>query len=338
MAEAEDGELPEQPEGLQQVFDATLDSDQRCYRGHGKLEYFFPSAGRRIADLFLDDESKYSVSEEAGANAMTDLLRAHVPAGATIMDATACIGGNTFSAQKHFPTVAVEIDPLRNRILRSNMAVLGATNVTHYLEQDLVAMLEADAMPHGVPDRLGAIIIDAPWGGTDYMRGDDVELFMSDRPLSKVVELCLKLTGVVMLKVPKNYRKAGLIQDMRPLNLISALEARLKKYDILVLVFESARDGLPSRYSSHFDHSVRPTSLYELKVWLPPHYQSSVTVTLQSDRHLDQVRRRNAGDQPGPNSGPRGGRRYHRDDGSGSYDRRNSSGQPSAKRHARRDY
>ena len=165
-----------------------------------KVPFGTVGVGDKVEDLFIDDEALYSVTEQAGANAMTDMLRAYVPVGMTVMDGTACVGGNTYSAQQHFPTVAVEQDSLRCRILRSNMAVLGATNVT-YIEDDLVTMLEASALPSGVPARLGAIVIDAPWGGLDYMKSKEVELYMSERPLAKVVQLCTRWTGVVMLKV-----------------------------------------------------------------------------------------------------------------------------------------
>jgi 16S rRNA C967 or C1407 C5-methylase (RsmB/RsmF family) len=84
------------------------------------------------AQLWLDTTATYSVTEEKCADAMTHLLSlffkpafkiGHQP---TVLDATACVGGNTFSLQKLFKTIACEMDSVRFTMLKTNMRVLGA--------------------------------------------------------------------------------------------------------------------------------------------------------------------------------------------------------------------
>ena len=89
--------------------------------------------------------------------------------------------------------------------------------------------------------------------------------------------------------MPKNYRKAALIQEMRPLGLLSAVEACLAKYDILTFVFEPARAATAPTHQSHFDQVTAATALCELKVWLPPLYTTNVAVRVQDENHLNDL-------------------------------------------------
>ena len=112
------------------------------YLNHGKWKYFMKSLPAEVrAQLWIDKEAVYSVTEERCANSMTDMLNlffevpgtAPASGGAVsttkrprILDATSCVGGNSFSLQKKFDLIACEFDPIRYKMLQHNMRVLGA--------------------------------------------------------------------------------------------------------------------------------------------------------------------------------------------------------------------
>lgn len=99
---------------------------------HGKWAYFLRSQPPEVrAKLWIDKEASYSVTEERCANAMTEMLqlffvRDDSASQPRVLDATACVGGNSFSLQKKFSTIACEFDPIRFKMLQSNLEVLGA--------------------------------------------------------------------------------------------------------------------------------------------------------------------------------------------------------------------
>ena len=134
------------------------------WQNHGKWKYFLSSQPPEVrAQLWLDKEASYSVTEERCANAMTQLLQLFIvddsvtqikaPASGggssdrdgdaktgggnggnqgpqrrrpRVLDATACVGGNSFSLQASFDTIACEFDAVRFRMLEHNLRVLGA--------------------------------------------------------------------------------------------------------------------------------------------------------------------------------------------------------------------
>lgn len=147
--------------------------------------------------LLLDNEALYSVTDQCTANKISKYIAKHLPSVEIVTDATACIGGNTYSFSGFFKNViGVEIDPLRFSYLCHNLRILEVKNaivyngniieICNYLKQDLV-------------------FIDPPWGGPNYKSKNYIDLYLSNMELSTVCRLISQHTKYIALKVPVNF-------------------------------------------------------------------------------------------------------------------------------------
>ena len=97
-----------------------------------KIHYLFPTLPpEQRARLKFDEVAIYSVTDQWTADVISRRLLQFLPSSATVHNATACVGGNTWSFSKHFSkVVAIEMDALRFEYLVHNINVLNARNVT----------------------------------------------------------------------------------------------------------------------------------------------------------------------------------------------------------------
>jgi predicted RNA methylase len=118
----------------------------------------------------------------------------------TITDATANIGGNTISFYLNGinQVNAVEMDELTCEILKNNLNVYHLPTETTYCSDytQIYKKLSQDV-----------VIIDAPWGGSDYKKNNLLDLYLSD---INIIDLCLELfkenrVSLMVLKLPVNY-------------------------------------------------------------------------------------------------------------------------------------
>jgi 16S rRNA G966 N2-methylase RsmD len=157
------------------------------------------------AKIKMDSEALFSVTDQYTADKISNEIRKRIglindhPIK-SIVDATACVGGNTISFAKHFESVhAVEMDSVRYSYLKFNMALLGLNNVCVY-HADILDFL--DCLPS-----TDVIFIDPPWGGPSYKSQEKLELFLSNVSLHLVCK-SIALRGAwkyVALKVPVNF-------------------------------------------------------------------------------------------------------------------------------------
>jgi predicted RNA methylase len=117
----------------------------------------------------------------------------------TITDATACIGGDTLNFASNFLHVhSIEINPENFEVLTNNVEVYGFLNIT---------------MHHGDSVKLfnwntNILYIDPPWGGKDYKKHKQLDLFLSGKRLDCWLEEILSRKNrpeFVILKLPANY-------------------------------------------------------------------------------------------------------------------------------------
>ena len=162
--------------------------------------------------LKLDDEALYSVTDQYTADRISRDIQKTLPNIQSITDATACIGGNTFSFSKFFKQVqAIEIDYIRYQYLVYNMEVLEANNITCH-HGDL--MIECHRMINEL------IFLDPPWGGTEYKTKDKIDLFLSEIELSEVCDHIKHSTKYIALKVPVNFNEVGFVEKTPFLKMI----------------------------------------------------------------------------------------------------------------------
>lgn len=203
---------------------------------NSKRDYLFkfvpPEKRERLR---LDDEAAYSVTDQYTADKITrDLLRFLTPA-ATVCDATACIGGNTFSFARAFRrVVAIERDPVRFEFLRNNMEVLGIHNVAFHQGD---ALEELEWAHRG--SAFHCIFVDPPWGGPGYKRAERVQLALSGVPLADVCRRMAAFAAFIAIKVPTNFDLEAFVEATTGALELVWHNAQLRK--IHLLIFRVAR-------------------------------------------------------------------------------------------------
>uniref|UniRef100_A0A6C0CTX7 Trimethylguanosine synthase n=1 Tax=viral metagenome TaxID=1070528 RepID=A0A6C0CTX7_9ZZZZ len=176
--------------------------------------------------LKLDDEAFYSVTDQYTADRISkDILRV-IPDLQIITDATACIGGNTYSFSKYFHKVnAIEVDFLRYQYLQHNIKVLETSNVDIYLSDLLIAC-------HRLYQDL--IFIDPPWGGPEYKSKEVVDLFISEVELSEVCEHIKDTSKYIALKVPTNFNEKQFVEKTHSFMKLIYKNTELRKMHLLI--------------------------------------------------------------------------------------------------------
>lgn len=195
-----------------------------------KREFFFRFVDPvQRAALRLDDEALYSTTDQVTADKITrDLLRV-IPKTASVVDGTACIGGNTFSFAQHFAHVsAVELDPTRASHLRHNLRVLGVTGKVRVHQGDVRHVLPLIGQ-HDL------VFLDPPWGGPEYKQHLSVPLYLSGVPLAEVCRGWKKYTGYIAIKAPSNFDLPTFLVDTQDFLELVHLNAQLRKMQLLIL-------------------------------------------------------------------------------------------------------
>lgn len=117
----------------------------------------------------------------------------------TITDATAGVGGNTISFDRHFNKVqAVESDLTRFQYLVNNMSIY-KSKYTEFLHVDYTTVY--------LDLKQDVVFIDPPWGGPDYKYHDKLRIKLTSIPIERIVKDLLhsRQTKLVTLKLPLNY-------------------------------------------------------------------------------------------------------------------------------------
>ena len=122
----------------------------------------------------------------------------------SIVDCTACIGGDTLAFAKHFSKVySVEIDRNRFNMLRNNVNVYELDNVELINNDCLEALRNID--------KVQALYFDPPWGGSNYKNHTNLRLSINGESIEKITIDILSRRYIkkppifVIFKLPKNY-------------------------------------------------------------------------------------------------------------------------------------
>lgn len=170
-----------------------------------KMFYFFPFSERSMVTQMLYDETAlYSITKQEIADSMTNLLKAlpHITRDSPILDATACVGGNTLSFCSYFTNVtAIEMDESRYGYLRHNLSLFGYSHVTvincnciNYIRN-----LENDMIHYDI------MFFDPPWGGPEYKSHKKIMLFLQEISMVHLLDIVRNKTRYYVLKVPLNF-------------------------------------------------------------------------------------------------------------------------------------
>ncbi|KAL1529535.1 hypothetical protein AB1Y20_000480 [Prymnesium parvum] len=177
-----------------------------------KLAHLFSRTPTHLrARLQLDGEACYSVTDEVMADRITEEIgRLHgVDRATAVVDATACVGGNTLSFAKGFlRVIAIESDGPRCGMLRHNVALLGRQDV-EVVHGNCVEVLPSLGLPRFV------VFVDPPWGGLNYKDQEQCQIMLSATPLPLVLRNFCRMAGClwVVCKVPFNFELSWLEQE-----------------------------------------------------------------------------------------------------------------------------
>lgn len=167
---------------------------------------FFPWLPReKQLRIEIDEVSLYSTTSQEQAEEHTKWIlnkfdiRTEQAKNMDILDATACVGGNTESFSHYFKhVVACEIDENRASMLKNNLEVCGCSNVQVITGSFLTHIKESPVYD--------VVFIDPPWGGPNYKTSSQLRLFIDDIPLSSiVVDMIKSRYSRIALKLPLNF-------------------------------------------------------------------------------------------------------------------------------------
>lgn len=199
-----------------------------------KLFPFKPGVNRK--NIHMDYDCVYYITiphdSERIVQFITKKLEKYKPAkDITIIDSTACVGGDTITFCHNFgKVIPIEIDKKRYDCLLHNLKVYNINNA--YTEGcngnclDIIPNIKVD---------VEVIFVDPPWGGKEYKLHDKLDLQLGDMDLDQVVKLFFKTTTVklIVLKLPKNYNYDNLLSKLKDYD--TTLSHELKKIDILMV-------------------------------------------------------------------------------------------------------
>ena len=186
----------------------------------GKFGYYFNALPEELRSVLrMDEVASFSVTEARFADNISQFIRnlprlksAKVPL--KIVDATACVGGNSMSFLRYFSTVyAVELNIERAQMLNKNMR-----NCKTVLERlnNGVSLGEFKVFPgdflklrakqgHHLSKSANVIFLDPPWGGKTYKDSKFVRLKLGGIPMCDVSNILKGSCQYVVMKLPVNY-------------------------------------------------------------------------------------------------------------------------------------
>lgn len=193
-----------------------------------KRDFLFRHVPENIRNrILIDDEGIYSTTDQVTANKITKEISKFIPRESIITDATACIGGSTYSFSKFFNKVnAIEIHDTRYEYLVKNIELLQCNNVN---------CIKGNAMEECLKLKQDIIFIDPPWGGPEYKKLPSVDLFISSIPFHEACILLSTVSKYIVIKVPINFNEETFMKNVRQKLKLIYKNTNLRKMHLLIL-------------------------------------------------------------------------------------------------------
>ena len=170
--------------------------------------------------LQTTEEGSYSITRRRDADRIMNTLRHTVKdfSSLTITDATACIGGDTINFALNCKRVhSIELNKENYNALTNNISAYTLHNVmTHHADCTTFFNWYTDVL-----------YIDPPWGGKDYKKHKELDLYLSSKRLDNWLEEILlrkNRPAYIVLKLPCNY-------NFKRFNFLSNVDS-IKPYQI----------------------------------------------------------------------------------------------------------
>ncbi len=161
------------------------------------LKRIFPEPPDKIYDNFMiDNEGMWSITHPDNAKIITDtIIEIMGTKNLRIYDMMAGCGGNMISFIHNFSFVTgAEIDLNRFIMLKNNINKYNKINYTLIFDSSL----------NHINDTHDVYFLDPPWGGPDYKKLSNCELYIQEKSLQEITKNIPK-NKLIILKVPYNY-------------------------------------------------------------------------------------------------------------------------------------
>ena len=193
-----------------------------------KIDFLFRYVANDVRQhIQMDDEALFSTTDQVTADKITNDLLKFAPSSSTITDATACVGGNTYSfAQVYHKVCAIEKDVVRYKMLKHNMHVLGVSAN--------VSCIHGDSLDVCRGQRQDVVFIDPPWGGPEYKRYTQIDLHMIPHALSEFCEKIAPFTKFIAIKAPTNFNEEKFVDDTRSFMEMVHRNTQLRKMHLYI--------------------------------------------------------------------------------------------------------
>ncbi len=185
---------------------------------HKFIYYFKKFPEDLAAQLQMDEIASFSVTEATFADQISEIIAEQngVHSSMSIVDATACVGGNTMSFGKYFERLtSVELDPKRFKMLKHNVEVCQQHKTFGFAAKTRLFCGDYTKLMKTHIGRSDIVFFDPPWGGMDYKNEASVELYLGNRKMDDIVNDCSQYANYIVLKLPKNYNMVALRQGIK---------------------------------------------------------------------------------------------------------------------------
>eukprot|EP01147_Barroeca_monosierra_P008924 gene8924-1266_t len=187
----------------------------------------------------LPNTEKTDVSDFAPVNHLED--RAQLPGDQNSCPLATSDLIETSHNEKRKPVDPIESDHTRKR------AFLLEAQEFQKSEKSTVKSASNNLSDNLWPSMFGAIVVDPPWGGPEYIAQKEIDVFLSELSLAAFVQLAAKRSRVVMCKVPGNYDIDAMFCSMLDMVFrshegptpIQIIHAKLEKFDVIIVKFDN---------------------------------------------------------------------------------------------------
>lgn len=204
-----------------------------------KSDFFFKNMSyKQRRKLRFDEEALYSVSDCISSDKITNILLKldGITTNSSIIDMTACIGGNVISFAKQFQhVIAIELNKNRYDMLKYNVdKVMQLKNVFCVCGDSLDVI--QDMKFNTIQDIL---FIDPPWGGVNYKKNIAIHLQLNDMDIGEIVcKLFMSDSPIIKyiaIKIPVNFALNHFKKNIEHIAQVILFDKTLRKMSLIVV-------------------------------------------------------------------------------------------------------
>jgi len=200
-------------------------------------KYFPEQEDLDYTKLRLSNIGEYSIARPNIAAMIADSVLTDIGESSTVTDAFGNMGGMTIALAQRFSKVnTCEIVPKHCEILQNNLeqyGLLEKVNIKCGDYMDVMKSLNQDA-----------VVLDPPWGGTDYKNKKYIDLGLNNVNIICIINKLLTKAKYIYMMVPHNYKYEDLrLIDPKCEIVMKKLEPERKQNSKMLLRFSKTKTG-----------------------------------------------------------------------------------------------